>query len=176
MLTLEQYNNLWTTPAPNGFGQTHAIPSYDEYVIRENQYQDYLDIFRGYNTRMDRNIRPIVPPNWYYEHPFFNEQNEPKYQGIINSIRYIMIGEAAPGLDPVNPHENNENTYFYNILHLGNTDYFTAPCNAFGITGENKAEKLFKLALQGVLLIDKHLSQKNRLMFCQWSHALAPRN
>ena len=143
MLTLMQYKDLWTTVAPNGFGQAHAMPSYDEYVIRENQYQDYLDIFRGRSTRLMRGLNAEHP---YQE--YLNPENPP-------CIKYIMIGEAAPPLNPViNPMNDSENSYFYNVLHTGNTDYFTAPCKALGILSGSKANKLFNLAKDGVLLID----------------------
>jgi hypothetical protein len=143
MLTLMQYKDLWTTVAPNGFGQAHAMPSYDEYVIRENQYQDYLDIFRGRSTRLMRGLNAKHP---YQE--YLNPENPP-------CIKKIMIGEAAPPLNPIiNPLRDAENFYFYNTHHVGSTGYFIAPCTAFNIEGQDKANKLFDLAIKGVLLID----------------------
>lgn len=140
MLTEEHYTALWRNPAPHGFGQSHAMPSYHEYCIRENQIQDYLDIFRGRNTRADREFNDGEHPYQKY----LNPENPP-------CIKYIMIGEAAP---PLNPTNDSENSYFYNVLHTGNTDYFNAPCNAFGIVGTTKIEKLAALAQKGVLLLD----------------------
>jgi hypothetical protein len=33
-------------------------------------FEDYLDIFRGINTRMERSGSSNI--KWYYDHPFFN--------------------------------------------------------------------------------------------------------
>jgi hypothetical protein len=149
MLTERDYTSLWSDPAL-GFSQTHAMPSWDEYVIRENQLQDYLDIFRGENTR---GRRPIKPPVWYYPHPFLGELNG---KDFAPKIEYIMIGEAAPPLKPSIPGVLLDvgNSYFYNINHINSTQYFNAPCSAFGIAGITKVDKLIALAKQGVLLLD----------------------
>ncbi len=70
MLTNDEYNNLWENhfEGINGLdGQT--IPSYDlenGYLEAENMLEDYLDIFRGVNTR---NERGNDGNEWYYE-PF----------------------------------------------------------------------------------------------------------
>jgi hypothetical protein len=145
MLTITEYTNLWTYPAPNGFAQPMAtLPDYNYYVIRENQYQDYLDIFRGHNTR---GVRIAPHGGWYYNHPFFND-NGLVYEYTVENpqIQYFLIGEAARPLG-VN------NTYFYDINH-GTSDYFTAPCSAFNVGVATKAIRLFNLAMQGVVLID----------------------
>jgi len=150
MLTRTDYTNLWTNPAPGGFSQAiHTLPSYDEYVIRENQLQDYLDIFRGRDTR---GARPIEPPVWYYDHPFLEVL---KANAGAPKIEYIMIGEAAPPLSPSIPGQipDNGNSYFYNIHH-GTSAYFTAPCTAFDIPSGNKTRRLLALARKGVLLLD----------------------
>lgn len=146
MLTEEHYTALWRNPAPHGFGQTHAMPSYHEYCIRENQIQDYLDIFRGRSTRNSR-------------HP--NENDHPFQIYLVKkpdplTIKYIMIGEAAPPLNPIiNRINDRQNTFFYNPNHLGPTQYFSAPCNAFDIDPRlSKLEKLLALAQKGVLLLD----------------------
>jgi hypothetical protein len=165
MLTLAQYTSLWTNPAPNGFAQPIAtLPDYDYYVIRENQYQDYLDIFRKRNTRTERETNSQAPNGgWYYEHPFFND-NIPKYpysvENLNPKIQYFLIGEAAPPLNPVIPPgsedtetKDSENTYFYDIIH-GTSEYFTAPCSAFKVEKNKKAKRLFNLAMAGVVLID----------------------
>lgn len=66
MLTLAQYNSLWFHN-PLGMGSFATItgiaapPPYADYVIRENMLEDYLDIFRGMNTRGNLHIRPEVP-------------------------------------------------------------------------------------------------------------------
>ena len=150
MLTRTDYTNLWTNPAPGGFSQAIlTLPSYDEYVIRENQLQDYLDIFRGRDTR---GARPIEPPVWYYDHPFLEVL---KANAGAPKIEYIMIGEAAPPLSPSIPGQipDNGNSYFYNIHH-GTSAYFTAPCTAFDIPSGNKTRRLLALARKGVLLLD----------------------
>jgi len=152
MLTRTNYTNLWTNPAPGGFSQAIHLPSYDEYVIRENQLQDYLDIFRGSDTRCDRTIRTFIPADWYYDHPFLEVLKD---NAGAPKIEYIMIGEAAPPLSPSIPGQipDNENSYFYNIHH-GTSGYFTAPCKAFGIPLGNKTSRLLALARKGVLLLD----------------------
>jgi hypothetical protein len=152
MLTRTDYTNLWTNPAPGGFSQVIlTLPSYDEYVIRENQLQDYLDIFRGINTRplrlrvgeapIERNV------DWCDDHPFSNELNG---KAGAPKIEYIMIGEAAPNLSEV----LLPGYYFYNINHVEHTRYFSDPCNAFGVVGVTKVDKLVALARKRVLLLD----------------------
>ena len=165
MLTLAEYTMLWTNPAPNGFAQPlTTLPPYDYYVIRENQYQDYLDIYRKRNTRTERETNSQAPiGGWYYEHPFFKD-NVPEYpysvENLNPKIQYFLIGEAAPPLNPVIPPgpedtepKDAENTYFYDINH-GTSEYFTAPCSAFKVKKNKKAERLFQLAMAGVVLID----------------------
>ena len=66
MLTLADYTALWIHN-PLGMGSFATItgiaapPPYTDYVIRENMLEDYLDIFRGINTRGNPHIRPEVP-------------------------------------------------------------------------------------------------------------------
>ena len=58
-LTLPEYTDLWNDLMLAGFGQggDHPqfpgvpFPNYVEYFDRDNQLEDYLDIFRGRNTR-----------------------------------------------------------------------------------------------------------------------------
>lgn len=147
MLTDEDYTDLWNAPTPAGFGRgATPPPAYNDYVIRENQLEDYLDIFRGHDTRAGR---PIPVGGWYYDHPFFPP---PGVAGFVPppvahnpTIRYILIAEAA---NPTAP------TYFYNVLHLGNSRYYSAPRDAFGIPDGPKPGVLWQLAQQGVLLLD----------------------
>lgn len=147
MLTRTDYTNLWTNPAPGRFSQAIHLPSYDEYVIRENQLQDYLDIFRGSDTRCDRTIRTFIPADWYYDHPFLEVLKD---NAGAHKIEYIMIGEAAPNLSEV----LLPGYYFYNINHVEHTRYFSDPCNAFGVVGVTKVDKLVALARKRVLLLD----------------------
>lgn len=164
MLTLAQYNNLWINPMPLGFARPLAdpdFPPYADYLIRENQIQDYLDLFRGYNSRGMPGVRGIPPDvqiEHYYDHPFNEFFNGPM------PIKYILIAEAAPNLNPplmgfggpnfLGQPGDIANTYFYNINHLGGTFYFSAVMAAFGIPAAFKAMRLFQLAQKGVLLLD----------------------
>jgi len=175
MLTLPQYNALWTGPMPAGFGRgAIALPPYNDYVIRENQLEDYLDIFRGVNTR-----NPIPPGapwvhraapagGWYYNHPFFPPPGVAGFvppPGAPNpTINYILIAEAALPLSPVHLGAvpafggqigDTNNTYFYNVEHLKSTPYLEQVRNAFGIPMRIvKPQVLWQLAQNGVLLLD----------------------
>ena len=164
MLTLAQYNNLWTSPMPMGFARPLMdpdYPAYADYLLRESQIQDYLDLFRGFNTRGMAAVRGIpeqVQIEYVYEHPFEMFLNGPM------AIKYILIAEAAPLLNPpimgiAGPNfgmqfGDTANTFFYNINHLGGTHYFSAVMAAFGIPPGPKAQRLFQLAQRGVLLLD----------------------
>ncbi|MBU6331437.1 MAG: hypothetical protein KGQ80_03355 [Bacteroidetes bacterium] len=163
-LDLHQYTDLWKNPTPAGFDQGGAhpifpghtpLPAHNDYVIRENQLEDYLDIFRGFDTRAaGRGVPPIIPAVWYYPHPFFPPPGVAGFvppPGVPNpTIRYILIAEAA----------NPAPTYFYNVDHLHRSPYFTAPKDAFNFpagyipAGIPKPQVLWLLAQQGVLLLD----------------------
>lgn len=147
MLSNTEYTTLWETPFSG------ACPDFKEYIIRENMLEDYLDLFRGINTR---NQRAITPTNWYYEHPFFDE----KGNSILKEkpcIKYILIAEACP---------ENGNNYFYDIREIAGQNYLNAAYNAI-YNGANpvvawaalrnpndKVNKLIDLAKRGVLLLD----------------------
>jgi hypothetical protein len=63
-MTRTEFNDQWIRDfAPL---TTEAMPSYDEFKISERMLEDYLDIFRGYNSREGDNLMP-------YPHPFFDE-------------------------------------------------------------------------------------------------------
>ena len=90
------------------------------------------------------------------------EYNFPFY-GFLNqgrTIQRVLIGEAAPAPNaPIfNAHgQHMNNTYVYNILHIGRTRYLSAPLAAFGIRGirrANKVDKLVALAGHGFILPD----------------------
>jgi len=168
MLTIAEYEDLWTAAPPRGFGKhIRDIPSYDRYIEREHMLADYIDIFRGFNSRGDRTVRPIAFPVELeqYPHPFGEliEQN-------LNppSIRYILIAEAAPPrFPPVFKYDrrglilgDTSNSYFYDVMAIKSTDYFTAPLTAFGIltvgraSSTRKRDMLYQLALKGVVLLD----------------------
>jgi hypothetical protein len=159
MIKEEKYKQLWD----NEFSglSTIKMPSYDDYVLRERMFEDYLDIFRGKNTRSKDGIQ--IP----YPHPYFDGNGTPKLI-ITPKIKYIMIGECAAHLRPPIhlpggtcsiPGGDINNTYFYNILHLKETPFLTSPQLAFGSPSykpcpENKIKTLLDLASKGVLLID----------------------
>ena len=147
MLTETEYVNLWKTIFPKP--KEVVMPSYCEYIKREIQFQDYLDLFLGRITYA-RTTKGIVTLNGCEinigQHPFEKE--------IINSgkrkIKYILIAEAPP----------TSSTYFYDCTHLGSTPYFKATCNAFGIELINplsevqKINALIAIANKGVVLLD----------------------
>lgn len=132
-LTSNQYINLWTNHFKGPFNQTNP-PSYQDYLQRESYFEDYLDIFRNQDTRVQRGIAGPHPFQQY-----LGNQNPPK-------IKYIMVGEAAPP---------KGQTFFYDINHLGETKWLGAPIGAFGISKNlPKVNKLYALAMEGYLLID----------------------
>lgn len=155
MLTRKQFEDLWTelekaSPKCN-------IPNYEEYTESENMFEDYLDIFRGINTRVERSNSN----KWYYDHPFFNG-DKPKLEKTP-CIKHVMIGEARPR--PNSPKINKcggdeNNTYFYNVSHLKNTKWLSEPCKAFSLVytrptcPNQKADLLLDLASRGYILID----------------------
>ena len=161
MLTREEYEDLWNSHFTSvGIRKTskeddnpNDCPNdYCDYLIREHMFEDYLDIFRGRDTRAIRHIQ--LCEEWYYPHPYF-ENNV----CLIDTpaLKYIMIGEAAP---------SSGKTYFYNINHLDSTSWLSAPVKAFRdskkrripyATPTNSNEKLnllLELAKEGYLLID----------------------
>ncbi len=161
MLTLEEYNNLWNDhfAGKNGLG-VQPMPPYNEYLEAENMLEDYLDIFRGVNTR---NERGNGRNEWYYEHPFFNGDTPKLTEKPC--IKYIMIGEARPLPNcfdfndclPING--DTSNSYFYNISHINQTPWLNSPriawnCPPFKPCPSNKIETLLCLASKGVLLLD----------------------
>jgi hypothetical protein len=152
-MTQAIYNDLWGQHFANLTNQ--AIPDYGQFLISERMFEDYLDIFRGKNTRLieHENIMP-------YPHPFFDGQN-PKLKEKPY-IKYIMIGEARPPQNPSNLNDcggDTANTYFYNVTHVKSTPWLNAPrinwgCPIFTPCPNNKIETLLCLASKGVLLID----------------------
>lgn len=140
MLTQTQYQELWQQWFANAVAGIE-IPSYADFLQAEGMVQDYLDIFRGINTRNHRGNQD----NYDYPHPYFDEDNNPLEQ-TPPCIKYILVAEARPF---------NTETYFYNIDHNNPTNYFSATRNAFDCQGPpNKAQTLLCLASKGVLLLD----------------------
>lgn len=171
ILTETDYNNMWT----GDFGMPiHTIPCYYQCLQREVYQQDYLDLFEGRATfiRVTSGDQHGVPIELFEDKGILVDRCSP-YVEIIKGkecllvdykypyskielekercIQYVLIGEAAP---PPTKVPLKKNTYFYNKEHLGSTDYFKAPCSAFGITRLSKQNKLTELANKGVILYD----------------------
>jgi hypothetical protein len=155
MLKEDVYKDLWETHFTGvGIRKTskeddnpnNCPNDYCDYLIREHMFEDYLDIFRGVNTRDHRTIK--LCEEWYYPHPYF-ENNV----CLIDTpaLKYVMIGEAAP---------SSGETYFYNIKHWDSTSWLSAPVKAFSlpykkpINEDEKRDLLLELAKEGYLLID----------------------
>ncbi len=156
MLTYTDYSEL----LGKDFAKHTAlpIPSYTDYQVSERMLEDYIDIFRGINTRGNENFE--MP----YPHPFFDENGNPLLKDKP-CIKYIMIGEARPEPNPpiwknFTPLAGDEaNTFFYNIQHVKNTAYLSAPqtvwgCPNFRPCPTDKIKTLLCLASKGVLLLD----------------------
>ncbi len=117
------------------------MPPYADYLSRENFLEDYLDIFRGRDTRA---ARGLAGP-----HPFHAQLSNPVF--VAPKIAYLLIGEAANSLSP---------TFFYNPDHSNHTNWLGAPLEAFGLgiaypnTPKEKIDALFALAMKGFLLLD----------------------
>ena len=158
MMSKKQFDDLWGNSIES-LRPKITIPDYNDYLIREGMLEDYLDIFRGHSTR-DREGSIKMP----YPHPFFNADGTPK---LVKTpcIKYILVGEAPPRLNtsiynnctPIAGDTNN--TYIYDIRHVGQTPWVSAPRIAFGARPyrpcpQNKIECLLDLASKGVLLLD----------------------
>jgi hypothetical protein len=161
MLTLTEYENLWKTHFSGIVPAGVIMPDYCEYLNREHMVEDYLDIFRGINTRASRAIQPCH--GWYYPHPFFDEKGKGKIEKPC--IKYIMIGEGIPTMNIPNFNMcggDNKNTYFYNTTHLGSTVWLREPFKAFNagiswvspLCPSDKINILLNLAKNGYFLFD----------------------
>jgi len=154
-MTRTEFNDQWNRNfAPL---TSEAMPSYDELQISERMLEDYLDIFRGYNSREGENIMP-------YPHPFCDSNGKPLLEKKP-CIKFILIGEVR--LYPNKPSWNTckpisgdiNNTYVYDIRHVANTPYLNALkdawiCPEYKPCPTNKIETLLCLASKGVLLLD----------------------
>ena len=156
MITRTEFENQWNRDfavlAPLAGEQ---MPSYDQFRISERMLEDYLDIFRGFNSREGDMEMP-------YPHPFFDENGNPLLKEKP-CIKYILVGEARPPLNiPASLNKcggDENNTYFYNITHVGQTPWLNAPrlnwgCPPFRPCPNNKVNTLLCLASNGVLLLD----------------------
>jgi hypothetical protein len=138
-MTPTQYGLLWGLfPRIPGIP---TIPPYADYLSRENFLEDYLDIFRGRDTRA---ARGLAGP-----HPFHAQLSNPLF--VAPKIAYVLIGEAA---------NSSSSTFFYNPTHLSSTNWLRSPLKAFGLgiaypkTSKEKIDALFALAMKGFLLLD----------------------
>ena len=118
-----------------------TMPPYADYLSRENFFEDYLDIFRGHDTRATRGLTG--------PHPFHAQLSDPDF--VAPKIAYVLIGEAANSRSP---------TFFYDPTHLKSTNWLRSPLDAFGSgiaypkTPSKKIGALFALAMKGFLLLD----------------------
>lgn len=155
-MTRTEFNDHWNRDfAPL---TAEAMPSYDEFKISERMLEDYLDIFRGYNSREGENIMP-------YPHPFFDDNGNSLFEKKP-CIKYILLGEVRPPLKPpilsscapINGDRNN--SFFYDIRHVKPTQpWLSAPrlnwgCPLFTPCSNNKIDTLLCLAINGVILLD----------------------
>jgi hypothetical protein len=155
MLTRKEFENQWNRDfaglAPLAGEQ---IPSYDQFRISERMLEDYLDIFRGFNSREGGMEMP-------YPHPFFDENGNPLLKEKP-CIKYILVGEARPPLKTPILNKcggDGNNTYFYDISHVRPTSWLSAPrlnwgCPPYAPCPNNKVNTLLCLASNGVLLLD----------------------
>ena len=134
-----QYSNLWNQYLALLAGTPQ--PLYQAYLDRENFLEDYLDIFRGRDTRATRGLSG--------SHPFHAQLSDPLF--VAPKIAYVLIGEAA---------HSSSATFFYNPAHLKSTNWLRSPLKAFGLgiaypkTSKEKIDGLFALAMKGFLLLD----------------------
>ena len=163
MLTSAEYDRLWKEIIPIGFQSNLPVSgdNYSAFCDRENMLQDYLDIFRGVNSRGVPSLRPFPSQNNPSPHPFFNQNRTSiKRQESSNGsyrIKYILIGEAPP---------NNGINYFYDTTAITGQSYLFEIFNAeYGgkgpgfvltspLTSALKIDALIDLANRGVLLLD----------------------
>jgi hypothetical protein len=146
MITAGQYATLWNdyfAPIP----EIGEMPNYQEFLISEAMLQDYLDIFRGVNTRGNAVIRGLLAGiAMPYPHPFFNPDGTP----ILDEapcIQYILVAEVR--------RPNQYQTYFYNLDHNNPTTYLSAARKAWGCPDNlPKRDTLLCLASKGILLLD----------------------
>ncbi|MBU3744233.1 MAG: hypothetical protein FGM61_06735 [Sediminibacterium sp.] len=128
MLSYNQFQQLWSNPAPNGFGlplTSLRVDAYLEYCIREIYRQDYLDLFFGVATFARINIGGAfyvsisgnaslsglgIPSDTMYTrnvggiHYLRVDYDYPWTTAELAThrvLRYIMIGEAPPQRKPV---------------------------------------------------------------------------
>lgn len=132
ILTFPQFQNLWQQHFAVFQPNINPQNLFQSYLTRENSIEDYLDIFRGYDTRAQRLQNNNLPHR--FQHLFNANYN----------INYILIAEAAP--------------FGNNYIYLNGTgSYITAPLNAFNVNNVrnlNTTDRLAQLAANGVVILD----------------------
>lgn len=158
-MNVDQFQKAWEEHfAPLKPLQKELLPNYNEFRISERMLQDYLDIFRGINSR-DYEVE--MP----YEHPYFKNNGQPLLSETP-SVKYILIGESRPrrksqkikDCSPILGDENN--TYFYDVTHISKTQPWLSAARTcwaaphFRPCPTNKIKTLLNLAQKGILLLD----------------------
>lgn len=156
ILTPDNCNELWIRYFATIFNQNKE-QNYTNYQIRENLLEDYIDLFRGRNTREKRNWSSLD-----FEHPFFGKNGkfiEIKFDNynIYNTntikanqliINHILIADAPP---------TNINNYTYNIKNQGVNKYITPILKNFGLrkkTNLTSPQRLLSFANKGILILE----------------------
>jgi hypothetical protein len=132
IFTFPQFQNLWQQHFAVFQPNINPHNLYQSYLTRENCLEDYLDIFRGYDTRDQRQQNNSLPHRFLH---LFNANY---------NIKYILIAEAAPF---------GENYIYLNAKGA----YITAPLNAFNVPNvgnPNATNRLAELAASGVVILD----------------------
>jgi len=132
ILSSLQFGKLWRDYFEIFCPNQNLQALYASYLIRENALQDYIDIFRGVDTRQLRGQNIDQP------HRFQNVL----YNG--HQINYLLIAEAPP--------------LGFNYIYLdAQGAYITAPLNAFNVQNVGAltaTQRLEQLANLGILILD----------------------
>jgi hypothetical protein len=173
MLEQKQYHELWANTLAQPI---FNLPSYYQYLQREIYFQDYLDLF-GYRDRptfarlpgnlvdLTGHVELVSDPAGIYTDNingkvYLKVEYDFPFRDYLNKgrlIRNVMIGEAAPApAATIINYQGKQinNTFVYNVLHIGQTPYFSEPLQAFGINRTHKIKELVALADKGYVLLD----------------------
>jgi hypothetical protein len=132
MLQFDEFVALWQQDFAFYFPNQNLQTLFQSYLIRENHLEDFLDIYRGYDTRTRRGYTNNSPHR--FNHLFLGNYN----------IKYILVAEAAPF----------GNNYIY---RNASGSYITAPLNAFNVSNVrnlSSTARLENLAACGILVLD----------------------
>lgn len=128
ILTKDEYENLWNSHFSGLKGVN--MPTHAEYCARENALEDYLDIFRGTDTRSKRGV------NTKEDHPY-----EALFKNNLE-IKYVLIAEAAP----------STGKYIYTTA---DGPYITSVLRAIAKNVPEKTiDRKLELANHGILILD----------------------